>query len=72
MIDESKIKGDIAAAFKSVMDDDSDNREGAIETVAGKMAKAVADAIKSATITYTAGLVAPNGPVTGVFNGTIT
>lgn len=43
------------------------------EVVAGLLADAVIAAIRSATITYTAGLVAPpaGGPVTGTFGCTI-
>lgn len=64
------IKNNIVAAFKAVMDQEED-REAAIDTVADKLAKAVEDAIKSATIMYTSGLVAPTGggPVTGTFEG---
>lgn len=64
------IKNNIVAAFKAVMDQEED-REAAIDTVADKLAQAIEDAIKSATIMYTSGLVAPTGggPVTGTFEG---
>lgn len=51
-----------------------EGREDALDKVADKIADAVINAIKSAQITYSAGLVAPamGGPVTGTFNCTIT
>ena len=72
MINKNNIKTDIKAAFESVMYNDDDNREGAIDSLAGKIADTIESAIKSATINYTSGLTAPNGPVAGVFNGNLT
>jgi len=72
MLSKNDIKKDIKAAFESVMYDESDDRVGAIDRVADKIAETVVSAIKSATINYTDGLTAPNGPVTGVFNGNLT
>jgi hypothetical protein len=43
--------------------------ESNIETVAEQIANAVDEYVKSATIVYTSGLTAPNGAVTGTFNG---
>lgn len=65
------IKTDIAAAFKAVMDDQTDDRNGAIDRLADQLANAMIAAIQSATIVYTAGLTTPTGggPVTGTFNG---
>lgn len=65
------IKADIESAFKAVMNDTSDDREGAIGRVADKIADAVVKAIKSSTIVYETGLIAPpaGGPVTGLFKG---
>lgn len=56
-----------------MMDQADDKREDALDKVADKIADAVVNAIKSATITYTSGLVAPSmgGPVTGKFECTI-
>jgi hypothetical protein len=71
MIIKNDIKAGIKAAFESVMNDQGDNREAAIDTVAGKIADVVAAAIKSADINYTAGLISPSGPVTGVFEGNL-
>ena len=63
----------IKKAFTQVMADEGD-RDAALDKVADALADAVVKAIKSMTITYSAGLVAPamGGPVTGTFNFTIT
>ena len=71
-LSKATIKGEIKSAFTAVMEQEQ-NRDGAIDTVADKIATAVINAIKSATITYTTGLVAPTGggPVTGAFGNII-
>ncbi len=73
MLDEGKIKEDVARAFTQVMNDTSDDRQGAIDRVATELAKSIADAIRSAEITYSSGLIAPagGGAVTGKFIGSI-
>lgn len=68
---KNTIKTEIKGAFTQVMNDESDNREGAIDRVADKLADAVINAIQSATINYSGGLSAPNGPVSGTFNGNL-
>ncbi|MFR9545357.1 MAG: hypothetical protein SNJ29_07240 [Rikenellaceae bacterium] len=69
------IKSEVAAAFEAVMTQADDDRSGAIDTVADKIATAIENAIKSMEITYSTGLVAPagtaGGPVTGTFTYTI-
>ena len=48
------------------------DRDGALDKVSdNKLADAIINAIKSATITYTTGLVTSIGPVTGTFGNTI-
>lgn len=71
-LNKEKIKGDIYSAFESVMNQE-EGREDALNKLADKIADSVIAAITSATITYTAGLVAPagGGPVTGDFGCTI-
>ena len=68
----STIKGAIVEAFTTVMNQEED-REDAIDKVADKLASAIEDAIKRATITYTSGLTARSGggPVSGTFGNTI-
>jgi ribosome recycling factor len=72
MLVKATIKSSIKKAFKDQAIK-KDNPESALDDLAGKIADAVIDAIKSAQITYTAGLTtAPGGgPVTGMFNYTI-
>ena len=55
--------------IESGLDTVESSREDALDKVADKIADAMMNAIKSATITYTTGLVAPaaGGPVTGKF-----
>ena len=45
--------------------------ESNVEQVAQQLADAIDEYVKEAKIVYTAGLVAPNGPVTGTFNGNL-
>ena len=70
---KATIKSELKSAFTAVMDQSDDDRAGALDKVADKLADAIINAIKSQLITYSAGLVAPptGGPVTGVFNYTI-
>ena len=67
---KATIKSEVKDAFTAVMNQKDDDREGALDKVADKLADAIINAIKSQQITYTAGLVAPSmgGPVTGAFN----
>lgn len=48
-----------------------EDTESNVEQVAQQLADAIDDYVKEAKIVYTAGLVAPNGPVTGTFNGNL-
>lgn len=67
---KATIKSEVKEAFTAVMNQKDDDREGALDKVADKLADAIINAIKSQQITYSAGLVAPSmgGPVTGAFN----
>lgn len=70
---KASIKSEVKNAFTAVMNQQGDDRDGALDKVADKLADAIINAIKSQQITYTAGLVAPSmgGPVTGTFGFTI-
>ncbi len=70
MLVKATIKEAIAAGYEAVANQE-DNKAGAIDTASDKIADAIIDAIKSMTITYSAGLVAPTGAVTGTFECTI-
>lgn len=48
-----------------------EDTESNVEQVAQQLADAIDDYVKEAKIVYTVGLVAPNGPVTGTFNGNL-
>ena len=65
-LNKAAIKGEVKSAFTQVMDQQGDDREGAIDKVADKIADAIVN-----EITYSAGLVSPMGAVTGTFNYTI-
>jgi len=67
------LEADLLAAFKEQMAK-TNNPEEAFKVLASNMATAIDKYIKTATIVYTVGLVAPptGGPVTGVFTHTIT
>ncbi|KAA6327238.1 hypothetical protein EZS27_023763 [termite gut metagenome] len=71
MLVKETIQSEIKDAFTSVMNQADDKREDALDAVADKIAEAVVNAIKSAQITYSTGLITSMGPVTGMFNYTI-
>lgn len=70
-LSKETLKSDIKTAFTGVMNQADDKREDALDKLADKIADAVIKSIKSMQITYTAGLAAPMGPVTGQFQYTI-
>ena len=72
MLIKQTIKAEVKSAFEAVINDTSDNRLGAIDKVADKLADAIINAIKSQQITYSTGLISPMGAVTGTFTYTIT
>jgi hypothetical protein len=69
-LNKSGLEQSIRNAFKSMKSGDTDEEQG-LNTLCSKLAEAVDTYVKTAQINYTAGLSAPNGPVTGVFNGTL-
>jgi hypothetical protein len=73
MLDKSALSSSIKQAFLDQRSKESDP-ETAAEDLAGKIATAVEAYVKSLTVVYTAGLVAPSGggPVTGTLTHTIT
>lgn len=70
----------LKAAIKAAFDDESNDpnvppaAQAARDRIADKLANAIDAFVKSATIQYTTGLIAPpsGGAVTGVFNGQLT
>jgi hypothetical protein len=69
-LNKSALEQSIKNAFKSMKDSDTDEEQG-LNMLCSKLAEAVDTYVKTAQINYTAGLSAPNGPVTGVFNGNL-
>ena len=55
--------------IKSLMTEMRTRTEVSDDEFATRLSDAIDVYVKEATIIYTAGLVAPNGAVTGVFNG---
>jgi hypothetical protein len=52
-----------------IMTDMLTREETSIEEYATRLSDAIEDYVKGAKITYQNGLAAPNGAVTGIFNG---
>lgn len=68
-LSKETIQADILAAFTQVMNDESEDREGALKKVAGSLAQAFINAMRSADIRYDSGLANGGGAVTGKFIG---
>jgi hypothetical protein len=73
MLDINRLKEKIKAAFEAEQTENADY-DGSLNRISQKIAEGCIEEIQQMTITYTAGLVAPSGggPVTGVFEFTIT
>lgn len=54
---------------KAILDDMLKREETSTEEFANRLIEAMEEWLKKATIIYTSGLTAPNGVVTGTFNG---
>ncbi|MDY0104391.1 MAG: hypothetical protein RBS07_15755 [Lentimicrobium sp.] len=70
MLNKEILKNSIKQAFEQEQTNTEDANLAA-DRIADRIADAVIAQIKSLTITYTAGLTSPSGPVTGVFNCTL-
>ena len=72
-MDTITLKSAIKAAFLANLSSPDTVQTDQVDTMAGAIANAMRDFVVGATITYTAGLVAPSGggPVTGVFTNII-
>lgn len=62
-------KTDLKNDILQIMNDMRQRTENADEEYASRLADAIDSYVKTAKITYESGLTAPNGAVTGVFNG---
>ena len=54
---------------KQILEDMLEREETSTEEFANRLIDAMEEWLKKATIIYTSGLIAPNGAVTGTFNG---
>lgn len=70
MLNKTKLKSDIKVALLDQRNN-NDNPNKAADDLAGKIADAVDQYVRGISITYTAGLANGSGPVTGMFNYTI-
>lgn len=70
---EANIKAQIKQILIKLKDEKNMTPEQAADYFAGELSVVIANAIRSATITYTTGLITPTGggPVTGSFGHTI-
>lgn len=66
----NRLKGLIKAAFEAEQTEEEDHN-ASLDRISEKLANAIINEIKQATINYQSGLVAPNGPVTGTITHTI-
>lgn len=64
-------KASLKTNIVQIMEDMITREENSIDEFAERLSTAVDTYVKEATIIYTAGLTAPNGAVTGTFQGSI-
>ncbi|MGV8814739.1 MAG: hypothetical protein ACOH2D_11585 [Gelidibacter sp.] len=62
-------KADLKNNIIGILTDMMQREESSIEEFATRLSDDIDTYVKTATIKYTSGLVAPNGAVTGTFNG---
>lgn len=65
-LDEQRLKGKIKTAFEAEQIEEQSHEES-LNRIAEELAKAIIEEIKELKITYTVGLTALNGAVTGTF-----
>lgn len=65
----NKVK--LANTIKKLMSDMRTRTENADDEFANRLASAIDEYTKGAEIKYNSGLTAPQGPVTGTFNGNL-
>lgn len=70
-LNKNRLKAEIKAAFTAEQEETTDPL-AALDRIAEKLANCIVDEIKELNINYTSGLSAPNGPVSGNINATIT
>ncbi len=71
-LNSASLKAALQAAFLANLASPTAEQIAQINNMATAMSVAIKSFVQSATITYTAGLVSPTGPVSGAFGNTIT
>ena len=64
-------KNELKQNIKQILIDMMQRDTASYEEFAQRLADAIDTYVKQATINYTSGLTAPNGAVTGTFNGNL-
>lgn len=64
-------KGQLKTEIINLMTDMRTRTENADNEYADRLVNAIDDYVKGATVVYQNGLIAPQGPVTGTFNGNL-
>lgn len=64
-------KADLKTKIAAIMTDMMERENTSIDEFAIRLSNAIDAYVKEATVVYTSGLIAPNGPVTGTFNGNL-
>jgi len=71
-LNKTTLKEALKTAFEANLSNITTGQASQIDSLCDAIASGIDTYVRAATIVYTAGLVAPNGPVTGVFTGNIT
>ncbi|AUS04480.1 hypothetical protein [Pseudotamlana carrageenivorans] len=64
-------KTQLQADIKNLLTEMMQRENTSIDEFAERLSNSIDDYVKSASIQYNSGLVAPNGAVTGTFNGNL-
>ena len=69
-LEQSRLRAKIKEAFEAEQSEQEDHN-ASLDRISDKLATAIIEEIKSLKINYSAGLVAPNGSVTGTITHTV-
>jgi hypothetical protein len=64
-------KADLKTKIAAIMTDMMERENTSIDEFATRLSNAIDAYVKEATVVYSSGLIAPNGAVTGTFNGNL-
>jgi hypothetical protein len=64
-------KADLKTKIAAIMTDMMEREDTSIDEFATRLSNAIDVYVKEATVVYGGGLIAPNGAVTGTFNGNL-